>query len=250
MPKLVRIASPALRLVHLSGSFAAVTPVEASEVDGVMDHDPEQKRTTKKAQEPGSEEWADFASAMQDVAPLTKGKQTFAPKQAASAEEHEARKKAAEAFATQQQDANFLTLSEVKPLDPLEVLEWRQDGIQIAVFSKLRKGGYDIARELDLHQRTVKEAHADVFKLINQAHANDWRCVLISHGKGLRSPTPARLKSYVAHWLAEHPLVLAYCSAQRHRGGTGAVYALIKKSPRSREENRERHGQKSDDYPQ
>lgn len=200
----------------------------------------------KKMRPPAADEWQDFAAAMQDVEPLKKGKQTFAPKQPTAEEELQARKKSAEEFASAQDDENFLTLGEVKALDPLEVLQWRQDGIQIAVFDKLRKGGYDIARELDLHQRTVKEAHADVFRLLNQAHERGWRCVLISHGKGLRSPTPARLKSYVAHWLIQHPLVLAYCSAQRHRGGTGAVYALIKKSPQSREENRERFGQKSD----
>ena len=197
-------------------------------------------------------EFDDFASAMQDVQPLSpsrgksKGKQTFAAPQRLSAEEAEARRRAAEEFQTEENATNFLTLGEVKPRDPLEVLEWRQDGIQLAVFDKLRKGGYDIARELDLHQRTVKEARGDIYQLISKAHANNWRCVLISNGKGLRSPTPAKLKSYVAHWLTQHPLVLAYCSAQRNRGGVGSVYALIKKSAASREENRERFGQKSD----
>ena len=196
-------------------------------------------------------EFDDFASAMQDVQPLSpsrgksKGKQTFAAPQRLSAEEAEARRRAAEEFQIEEDATNFLTLGEVKPRDPLEVLEWRQDGIQLAVFEKLRKGGYDIARELDLHQRTVKEARGDIYQLISKAHANNWRCVLISHGKGLRSPTPAKLKSYVAHWLTQHPLVLAYCSAQRNRGGVGSVYALIKKSAASREENRERFGQKS-----
>ena len=197
-------------------------------------------------------EFDDFASAMQDVQPLSpsrgksKGKQTFAAPQRLSAEEAEARRRAAEEFQIEEDATNFLTLGEVNPRDPLEVLEWRQDGIQLAVFEKLRKGGYDIARELDLHQRTVKEARGDIYQLISKAHANNWRCVLISHGKGLRSPTPAKLKSYVAHWLTQHPLVLAYCSAQRNRGGVGSVYALIKKSAASREENRERFGQKSD----
>ena len=197
-------------------------------------------------------EFDDFASAMQDVQPLSpsrgksKGKQTFAAPQRLSAEEAEARRRAAEEFQIEEDATNFLTLGEVKPRDPLEVLEWRQDGIQLAVFEKLRKGGYDIARELDLHQRTVKEARGDIYQLISKAHVNNWRCVLISHGKGLRNPTPAKLKSYVAHWLTQHPLVLAYCSAQRNRGGVGSVYALIKKSAASREENRERFGQKSD----
>ena len=194
----------------------------------------------------GNVESDDFASAMKDVEPLNKGKQTVASQKRPSSDDTEARRKAAENFQTVDDESNFLTLGEVQVLDPLEVLAWRQDGIQLAVFDKLRKGGYDIARELDLHQRTVKESRSDVYRLIGQAHENNWRCVLISHGKGLRSPTPARLKSYVAHWLTQHPLVLAYCSAQRHRGGAGAAYVLIKKSAASREENRERFGQKSD----
>ena len=217
-----------------------------------MQREPENNQPTHGMAADG--EFDDFASAMQDVQPLSpskgkgksKGKQTFAAPQRLSAEEVEARRRAAEEFQTEEDTTNFLTLGEVKPRDPLEVLEWRQDGIQLAVFDKLRKGGYDIARELDLHQRTVKEARGDIYQLISKAHANNWRCVLISHGKGLRSPAPAKLKSYVAHWLTQHPLVLAYCSAQRNRGGVGSVYALIKKSAASREENRERFGQKSD----
>lgn len=191
-------------------------------------------------------DFADFASAMQGVEPLNRGRQTVTAIKRATAAEAAARRKAAENFQSAEEDSNFLTLGEVKARDPLEVLEWRQDGIQLAVFNKLRKGGYEITRELDLHQRTVKESRTDLYRLVNQAHANNWRCVLISHGKGLNSATPARLKSYVAHWLTQHPLVLAFCSAQRHRGGVGSVYALIKKSAESREENRERFGQKSD----
>lgn len=209
-----------------------------------MQRDPDNNQRDGGMSPDGSDD--DFASAMQDVQPLSKGKQTFAPPQRPSADDAEARRRAAEEFQSEEDASNFLTLGEVKARDPLEVLEWRQDGIQLAVFDKLRKGGYDIARELDLHQRTVKEARSDVYQLINQAHTKNWRCVLISHGKGLRSATPAKLKSYVAHWLAQHPLVLAYASAQRNRGGVGSVYALIKKSAASREENRERFGQKSD----
>lgn len=191
-------------------------------------------------------DFSDFASAMKGVEPLSKGKQTLSPPVPKSAAEQELRRKSAEEFQSEEDQSNFLTLGEVELRDPLEALEWRQDGIQLAVFNKLRKGGYEIARELDLHQRTVKEARGDIYQLIKKAHQNNWRCVLISHGKGLRSATPARLKSYVAHWLIQHPLVLAYCSAQRNKGGVGSVYALIKKSAESREENRERFGQKSD----
>ena len=78
-----------------------------------------------------------------------------------------ARRRAAEEFQSEK-TFNFLTLGEVKARDPPEVLEWRQDD-PAGGFDKLRKGGYDIARELDLHQRTVKEARSDVYQLI-KAH--------------------------------------------------------------------------------
>jgi len=69
--------------------------------------------------------------------------------------------------------------------------------------------------------------------------------VLISHGRGERSPTPARIKSYVAQWLSQVPDLIAWHSAARHHGGTGAVYVMLRKSPEAREAARERHGLKS-----
>ena len=134
----------------------------------------------------------------------------------------------------------------MKLCQPLESLEWRKDGVQRGVFDKLRRGGYPIEASLDLHRKTVKEARLLVYSFVNQAVAYNNRCILFSPGKGEFSKTPGRLKSYVAHWLIEHPETIAYCSAQRHHGGVGSVYALVRKSASSRELNREQHGQKSD----
>ncbi|GIS20775.1 MAG: hypothetical protein CM15mP120_26910 [Pseudomonadota bacterium] len=78
--------------------------------------------------------------------------------------------------------------------------------------------GLRLEYELDLHQKTVKEAQQEVFTLLQRVRPQQWRCVLISHGKGERSATPGRLKSYVAQWLIDHPDVIAYCSAQRMHG--------------------------------
>ena len=197
-------------------------------------------------QENDSDEDA-FSAAMKDVEPLNHPS-SIAPKAnwQGPSQTHLQRQQAAEDFAKVEDEKNMLSLSEVKPRDPLEVLEWKQEGVQLAVFNKLRKGGYLIERELDLHHKTVKEARVLVYNLINQASAKGWRCILISHGKGQRSETPGKLKSYVAHWLVQHPMVIAYCSAQRQRGGVGSVYVLVKKSAASKETNRETYGQKSD----
>ena len=64
----------------------------------------------------------------------------------------------------------------------------------------------------------------------------------LAHGRGEKSATPARIKSFVAAWLEALPEVIAYTSAQRHHGGTGAVYALLKKSPAAKQDNAELHG--------
>ena len=49
---------------------------------------------------------------------------------------------------------------------------------------------------------------------------------------------PGILKSFVNKWLPELPAVLAYHTAQRHHGGSGATYVLLKKSADKKHENR------------
>ncbi len=190
-----------------------------------------------------------FSKAMQDVAPLTKGAKVLQPVRKGVQEVSAAqrsRRDAALGINSDAVDPNFLTLGEVPPRDPLEFLEWKKVGVQNAVFDKLRRGGYAIDSSLDMHRKTVKEARQMVFNFLNEASAKDWRSLLMAPGKGEFSKTPGRLKSFLAHWLTEHPEVIAFCSAQRRHGGVGAVYVLVRKSPASRELNREEHGFKSD----
>ncbi len=186
-----------------------------------------------------------FAEAMQDVAPISKGRKLEKQRPSESEKTQQHRRDAAEGKTSDTADPNFLTLSEVPPKQPLEYLEWKKDGVQLAVFDKLRRGGYKLEDQLDLHGKTVKEARVEVFNFLRRALGRDQRCVWIAHGKGELSKTPGRLKSYLAAWLTEHPEVIAFCSAERQRGGVGAVYVLLRKSPASRELNREEHGLKS-----
>lgn len=143
-------------------------------------------------------------------------------------------------------DPNPLTLGEVPEVAPRDVLEWKKDGVQHQVFSRLKNGQYEIEGSLDLHRLSVREARDAVFKFFRLAEAKRWRTVLIAHGRGEQSATPARLKSYVARWLGQLPQVIAYVSADRRHGGTGAVLVLVKKSAAAKEETREAFGQKSD----
>ena len=194
---------------------------------------------------PGSDEDA-FLEAMRDVAPIDKGRQQARQGRAEQTPGHAQRREAAEGRASDLADPNPLTLGEVAPVAPLEFLEWKQDGVQNAVFDKLRRGDYPIEASLDLHRKTVKEARELLHRFLLGAQGQAHRSLLLSPGKGELSPTPGRLKSYVAHWLTEHEQIIAFCSAQRRHGGVGAVYALLKKSRSEKEQNRERYGLKSD----
>jgi len=124
---------------------------------------------------------------------------------------------------------NFLTEMEVEPVSPDDVLSYKVSGIQPGVFKKLRLGHYGFDYKLDLHRKTVSEAREEVFNLLKYADLNGFRCVLITHGKGRLSNPPARIKSYVNHWLKQVDLVLAFHSAIPKHGGVGATYVLLKK---------------------
>lgn len=189
----------------------------------------------------------DFRAAMGDVEPLSSKRGKVAPsRKPEDGVAQQNRRDAALGLTRQLEDPNPLYLGEVPALDPHELLEWKKDGVQHEVFKKLKVGGYPLDAELDLHGNTVKEARTAVFKLLVNAFAKGHRMLLVAHGRGEKSATPARIKSYVAYWLTEHPHVIAFHSALARQGGTGATYVLIKKSPKSKADNREIYGQQGD----
>lgn len=138
-----------------------------------------------------------------------------------------------------EKDTNLLSSEVPLVYGPHDLLEFRREGLQHGVFRKLKQGGYGLESRLDLHRMVVEEARRAVFGFINDCYENDLRTVLVLHGKGERSETPARLKNCVAFWLRELEIVQAYCSAQPRHGGTGALYLLLRKSERSRQRNAE-----------
>lgn len=140
-------------------------------------------------------------------------------------------------------DANPLTASDVDPLTAHDILSWQRPGVQHGVFRKLRLGQYPIEARLDLHRMTVEEARREVFGFVRDCVHYGLRSVIILHGKGERNPDGvAQLKSYLARWLPELDEVLAFHSAQKHHGGTGAVYVMVRKSDQQKQRNREMHG--------
>lgn len=142
-------------------------------------------------------------------------------------------------------DSNTLTLGEVPPVDPFDEIAFKRDGVQTGVYRKLRLGRYPQEATLDLHRMTVREAREAVWRFVHDAQRAGLRSVIITHGRGDRSETPGRLKSYVAHWLPTLSAVLAFHSAQRHHGGYGACYVLLRKNAEKRQDNRERHARRT-----
>ena len=111
-----------------------------------------------------------------------------------------------------------------------EELLYARPGLQHMVLRALRRGQYAIEAELDLHGRTVPQAREALDRFLRDARAQGKRCVRIVHGKGNSSEGKMPvLKGKVNVWLRQKDEVMAFCSATPRDGGTGAVYALLKR---------------------
>lgn len=183
-----------------------------------------------------------FFEEMKGVKPLGPHNKADIKKPSELTPGHKARQVAAVAHKTL--DRNFLVASEhIDMLKGHEVLSYKKDGVQHGVFKKLRLGQYAIEARLDLHKKTVEEARREVFQFVRDCMEYDLRTVMIVHGKGERNENgDAVLKSYLNHWLPDFSQVLAFHSAQKRHGGTGAIYLLLRKSDTEKQLNRERFG--------
>jgi DNA-nicking Smr family endonuclease len=114
-------------------------------------------------------------------------------------------------------------------LDIDDALSFRRPGIGTDVTRKLRKGGWSIQGELDLHGLRREEAREALGSFMREAQKRGWRCVRIVHGKGLGSPgkTPV-LKGKVQSWLIQKNEVLAFVQARGDEGGAGALVVLLR----------------------
>ncbi len=182
-----------------------------------------------------------FLSEFGDIKPLKQDKVTLSSTEPDKSINHTIRQNSAEKFTNK--DLNFLIDSPIEHVQPQEELCYKVDGIQTGVFKNLKRGKYHYQDSLDLHRHTVAEARQALFSFINRAIKDEYRCLLITHGKGERSNPPARIKSYVSVWLKQFEQVIAYHSAQPKHGGTGSLYVLLKKSVNQKLENRERFNQ-------
>jgi DNA-nicking Smr family endonuclease len=186
------------------------------------------------------DEFSDFKAAMSGVTPLKVDKKVDLVKNKQSSASIAQRRQ----DATQSTDSitNHLSDDYVHMVQPYDILSYRRDGLQDGVFRKFRLGKYTIDARLDLHKKTVNQARADIYEFIEDATKYDLRNLMILHGKGEKETTPALLKSWVNKWLPQMEDVLAFHSCQQRHGGTGAVYVMLRKSEKQKQQTRDQLG--------
>ncbi|MCP4055896.1 MAG: DNA endonuclease SmrA [Pseudoalteromonas sp.] len=184
-----------------------------------------------------------FLSSMEDVKPINHDTvNPLASNPSATLAQQEKRKAAELSLAN---DENYLQSEHVELLDPHALLSFKKDGVQSAVFKNLRLAKYQVDATLDLHGQLLKNARTTLFNFITDCHQRNIRVVLVRHGIGIKNKAkPGILKSYVNKWLQALPAVLAYHTALKHHGGSGATYVLLKKSDEKKHENREFHAKR------
>jgi DNA-nicking Smr family endonuclease len=113
-------------------------------------------------------------------------------------------------------------------------LLFRRAHLSGRLLERLRRGEFAVEDEIDLHGLTALEAREALREFLGEALARRLACVRVIHGKGLRSgPRGPVLKHAVNVWLRKVGAVLAFASAPPRDGGTGAVYVLLARPPRS-----------------
>lgn len=101
--------------------------------------------------------------------------------------------------------------------------------------SRVAKGRNEIDARLDLHGKTLAQAHGVLLRFLHRAQANGATLVLVITGKG-RMAGIAReagaLRREVPHWLALpefRVLVSGFETAHIGHGGEGALYVRLRR---------------------
>jgi DNA-nicking Smr family endonuclease len=99
---------------------------------------------------------------------------------------------------------------------------------------RLARGQIEIDGRIDLHGRTLNEAHAALLRFLHRAQGEGARTVLVITGKGGPDPERGRgvLRRQVPLWLTLPDLracVLAVEEAHIAHGGAGALYVRLRR---------------------
>jgi len=135
------------------------------------------------------------------------------------------------------EDRALLAESEV---ETHEYLLFARPGVQHRVLQELQRGRIEPGLELDLHGLSAEHARLALRQFLAECRHRRIRCAHIVHGKGFGSQARQPvLKCKVNYWLRLREDVLAFCSATRRDGGTGAVYVLLRNPSKSQRERGE-----------
>ncbi|MYG51426.1 MAG: hypothetical protein F4204_03525 [Rhodospirillaceae bacterium] len=106
-------------------------------------------------------------------------------------------------------------------------------GVDKRTATRFRRGLMPIDARLDLHGHTQNSARTALAGFLRAHRAAGRRCVLVVTGKGLKDDwSVGALRQALPGWLNApdlRRLILAYCHAQPHHGGSGAVYILLRR---------------------
>jgi DNA-nicking Smr family endonuclease len=99
---------------------------------------------------------------------------------------------------------------------------------------RLARGQIEIDGRIDLHGRTLSEAHSALLRFLHRAQREGAKTVLVITGKGGPDPERGRgvLRRQVPLWLALPDLrayVLAVEEAHVAHGGAGALYVRLRR---------------------
>ncbi len=105
-------------------------------------------------------------------------------------------------------------------------------GVAAARIRQLRRGRLAVEESMDLHGLRGAETEPALERFINECLEAGLQIVLVIHGKGRGSEVRGGvLKPLAVNWLKQQPDILAFCEAQPHDGGGGALYALLRPRP-------------------
>jgi len=114
-----------------------------------------------------------------------------------------------------------------------QLLHYRHISLPERTWQQLKKGQIPREWTLDLHGLTQKETQSTLIRFLHDAKQQRIRCVCIIHGKGQINPEKKPiLKNLCYALLKQHPDVLAFHSALKKDGATGAVYVLLRTKAR------------------
>lgn len=123
-------------------------------------------------------------------------------------------------------NADLLALSALEGADRMQYLA---QGYPPKILRKLRRGQFKVQDEIDLHHMPLAVAKAALTLFLHEAKQRRIACVLLVHGKGLRSGANGPvLKNMLDRDLRRRQDVIGFTSAPLGQGGTGALLLLLK----------------------